>query len=100
MLGHGDGQVGRRSEFDSRCSPQFYCKIVVEKNENKHKEAGVGQFYLKKSCKYPTTAATIAATCVYTFRLGKDSLLLKYETRKEEELVTTSWRVPSNETFF
>ena len=34
----------RQSEFDSRCSLQFYCKIVVEKNKNKQKEVGVGPF--------------------------------------------------------
>ena len=26
----------------------FFCKIVVEKNENKQKEAGIGPFFLKK----------------------------------------------------
>ena len=26
----------------------FFCKIVVEKNENKQKEAGVGPIFLKK----------------------------------------------------
>ena len=26
----------------------FFCKIVVEKNENKQKEAGVGPFFFKK----------------------------------------------------
>ena len=35
----------RRSEFDSRWSLQFFCKIVVEKNENKQKEAGVGPIF-------------------------------------------------------
>ena len=38
----------RRSEFDSRWSLQFFCKIVVEKNENKQKEAGVGPIFKKK----------------------------------------------------
>ena len=32
----------RRSEFESRWSLQFFCKIVFEKYENKQKEAGVG----------------------------------------------------------
>ena len=27
----------RRSEFESRWGPQFFCKIVIEKNENKQK---------------------------------------------------------------
>ena len=26
----------------------FFCKIVVEKNENKQKEAGIGPFFFKK----------------------------------------------------
>ena len=34
----------RRSEFESRWSLQFFCKIVIEKHENKQKEAGVGPF--------------------------------------------------------
>ena len=29
----------RRSEFDSHFSLQFFCKVAVEKNENKQKEA-------------------------------------------------------------
>ena len=31
----------RQSEFKSPWSQQFFCKIVVEKNENKQKEAGL-----------------------------------------------------------
>ena len=27
----------------------FFCKNIVEKNENKQKEAGVGPFFLKKN---------------------------------------------------
>ena len=38
----------RWSEFESRWGLQFFCKIVIEKNENKQKEAGVGPF-LKKT---------------------------------------------------
>ena len=38
----------RQSEFESRWGLQFFCKIVIEKNENKQKEAGVGPFFLKK----------------------------------------------------
>ena len=37
----------RRSEFDSRRSLQFFCKIVAVKNKNKQKEAGVGPFKKK-----------------------------------------------------
>ena len=35
----------RQSEFKSRWGLQFFCKIVLEKNENKQKEAGVGPFF-------------------------------------------------------
>ena len=38
----------QQSEFESRWGLQFFCIIVVEKNENKQKEAGVGPF-LKKT---------------------------------------------------
>ena len=34
----------RQSEFESHLSQLFFVKIVVEKNENKSKEAGVGPF--------------------------------------------------------
>ena len=34
----------RRSEFESRWGLQFFCKIVIEKNEYKQKEAGVVPF--------------------------------------------------------
>ena len=37
----------RQSEFEFSSSLQCFCKIVVEKNENKQKEAGVRPF--KKS---------------------------------------------------
>ena len=37
----------RRSEFESHWGLQFFCKIVIEKNENKQKEARVGQFFKK-----------------------------------------------------
>ena len=32
----------------------FFCKIVVEKNENKQKEAGVGPFFFKKKNNFLT----------------------------------------------
>ena len=35
----------RRSEFESRWGLQFFCKIFIEKNENKQKEARVGRFF-------------------------------------------------------
>ena len=38
----------RRSEFESHWGLQYFCKIVIEKNENKQKEARVGPFFLKK----------------------------------------------------
>ena len=38
-MGRGDCQLA--DEFESPCSPQFFCKIVVLKNENKQKVAGV-----------------------------------------------------------
>ena len=38
----------RQSEFEFSSSLQCFCKIVVEKNENKQKEAGVGPFFLKR----------------------------------------------------
>ena len=45
VMGRGDCQLAcillRRSEFESPCNPQFFCKIVVLKNENKQKVAGV-----------------------------------------------------------
>ena len=47
-----EGQVVKRarllleqSEFEFRWCLQIYCKIVVEKNEYKQKEAGVGPFF-------------------------------------------------------
>ena len=40
----------------------FFCKIVVEKNKNKQKEAGVGPIFLKKTKKklyvYPVEKRT------------------------------------------
>ena len=39
VRGRGDCQLA--DEFESPCSPQFFCKIVVLKNENKQKVAGV-----------------------------------------------------------
>ena len=47
-----------RSEFDSHWSHQFFCKIVVEKNENKQKEAGLGLFLY--NCPY--SLSTVAET--------------------------------------
>ena len=37
----------RRSEFESHWRLQFFCKIIIEKNENKQKDAGVGPFFKK-----------------------------------------------------
>ena len=52
-LGRGGGQVARVPRFysddpysDLQCSLQFCCKIVIEKKENKQKEAGVGPFLI------------------------------------------------------
>ena len=38
----------RQSEFESRWGLHFFCKIVIEKHENKQKEAEVGPFFFKK----------------------------------------------------
>ena len=51
--GHGGGGDQRaclllgRSEFESRSSLLFFCKIVVGKNENIQKEVGIGPFYVQ-----------------------------------------------------
>ena len=41
--GQRAGLLLRRSEFASRWIVQFFCKTVVEYNENKQKEAWVAQ---------------------------------------------------------
>ena len=56
-----EGQVVKRarllleqSEFEFRWCLQIYCKIVVEKNEYKLREAAVGPFN-KNVMSYPST---------------------------------------------
>ena len=47
FLGRGGGQVVsilRWSECESRLSQHVFCKIVAEKNEDKHKETGFRLF--------------------------------------------------------
>ena len=43
----------QRSEFESRWSLQFFCKIELEKNENKEKESGLAHFFKKNSVLFP-----------------------------------------------
>ena len=43
----------------------FFCKIVVEKNENKQKEAGVGPFFKKKII----LESAVAFIQAYVFRM-------------------------------
>ena len=38
----------------------FFCKIVVEKNENKQKEAGVGPIFKKKIIQKPNKVQNLS----------------------------------------
>ena len=55
----------RRSEFESRWTLQFCCNIVVEKNQNKQKEAGFVAFF--KRTKNPSSFFRIGNTFFHRF---------------------------------
>ena len=96
----------RRSEFESRWGLQFFCIIVIEKNENKQTEAGVGPFLKKKVKKsYWLLRALMAASALGVCRsriLWKSwssngnnviagSEILRYKTFNQTHLSAWSW---------
>ena len=82
------------SEFESRWSLQFDCKIVVEKNKNKQKDAGVGQLFFKM--------LTVSSNCSRLGGINEWMVVDKYFERWTKqanllnELHNQGWDNPHN----
>ena len=75
-----------RSEFESRWSLQFFCKIFAEKKEYKQKEAWVGPFFRKidKKDRMLSKSSLLCHKCIPITTTGKQFWMkwLKIRSKK------------------